>query len=50
VEGSGLGLAIAKRALERAGGTLALDPSVTRGTRFVMTLRAERVSRRSTFV
>jgi signal transduction histidine kinase len=50
VEGSGLGLAIAKRALERAGGTLALDPSVTRGTRFVLTLRAERVERRTSFV
>jgi two-component system OmpR family sensor kinase len=50
VEGSGLGLAIAKRALERAGGTLALDTSVARGTRFVLTLRAERVERRSSFV
>jgi two-component system OmpR family sensor kinase len=45
VEGSGLGLAIAKRALERAGGTIALDPEVARGTRFVLTLRAERVER-----
>jgi signal transduction histidine kinase len=42
VEGSGLGLAIAKRAIERAGGTLRLDTSVTRGTRFVIALRAER--------
>lgn len=42
VEGSGLGLAIAKRAVERAGGNLRLDTSVTRGTRFVITLRAER--------
>ena len=42
VEGSGLGLAIAKRAIERAGGTLRLDTSVSRGTRFVITLRAER--------
>jgi signal transduction histidine kinase len=49
IEGSGLGLAIAKRALERAGGTIAIDASVTRGTRFVMTLRAERVSRRAAF-
>jgi signal transduction histidine kinase len=42
VEGSGLGLAIAKRAIERAGGTLRLDTSLTRGTRFVIALRAER--------
>ena len=42
VEGSGLGLAIAKRAIERAGGTLRLDSSVVRGTRFVIALRAER--------
>ena len=42
VEGSGLGLAIAKRAIERAGGTLRLDESTTRGTRFVISLRAER--------
>jgi signal transduction histidine kinase len=43
VEGSGLGLAIAKRAVERAGGTLRLDPSVARGTRFTISLRAERL-------
>jgi signal transduction histidine kinase len=42
VEGSGLGLAIAKRAIDRAGGTLRLDTSLTRGTRFVIALRAER--------
>lgn len=42
VEGSGLGLAIAKRAIERAGGTLRLDAAVARGTRFVVALRAER--------
>jgi signal transduction histidine kinase len=42
IEGSGLGLAIAKRAIERAGGTLRLDSTVTRGTRFVIGLRAER--------
>jgi signal transduction histidine kinase len=42
VEGSGLGLAIAKRAVEKAGGTLGLDTAVERGTRFVLTLRAER--------
>ena len=44
VEGSGLGLAIAKRAVERAGGTLRLDPHVVRGTRFVAVLRADRVA------
>jgi signal transduction histidine kinase len=42
VEGSGLGLAIAKRAIERAGGSLRLDTSVARGTRFVIALRADR--------
>ena len=42
VEGSGLGLAIAKRAIERAGGSLRLDGSMARGTRFVIGLRAER--------
>jgi signal transduction histidine kinase len=42
VEGSGLGLAIAKRAIDRAGGTLRLDTSATRGTRFVIALRADR--------
>jgi signal transduction histidine kinase len=41
VEGSGLGLAIAKRAIERAGGSLRLDPS-PHGTRFVIALRADR--------
>jgi signal transduction histidine kinase len=48
IEGSGLGLSIAKRALERAGGTIAIDPSFARGTRFVMTLRASSVARRAT--
>jgi signal transduction histidine kinase len=43
VEGSGLGLAIAKRAIDRAGGSLRLDPA-PRGTRFVITLRADRRS------
>jgi signal transduction histidine kinase len=42
VEGSGLGLAIAKRAIERAGGSLRLDTTVTSGTRFIIALRAER--------
>ncbi len=44
VEGSGLGLAIAKRAVERAGGTLRLDATAARGTRFVVALRAERAA------
>lgn len=47
VEGSGLGLAIAKRVVERAGGALWVDPAVTRGTRFVIGLRADRVERRA---
>jgi signal transduction histidine kinase len=41
VEGSGLGLAIAKRAIERAGGTLRLDAGSGRGTRFIVALRAD---------
>ncbi len=44
VEGSGLGLAIAKRVVERAGGTLRLDPGVARGTCFVVVLRADRLT------
>ncbi len=46
VEGSGLGLAIAKRAVERAGGTLALAETSERGTTFVLRLRADRVRKR----
>ena len=46
VEGSGLGLAIAKRAIQRAGGTLRLDDTIQHGTRFVITLRAERSAAR----
>jgi signal transduction histidine kinase len=42
IEGSGLGLAIAKRALERAGGTLSLAPVSGAGTTFVLRLRADR--------
>jgi signal transduction histidine kinase len=42
VEGSGLGLAIAKRAVERAGGTLRLEPPQARGTKFTIALRADR--------
>ena len=45
VEGSGLGLAIAKRALERAGGTLVLAESSPAGTTFALHLRADRVRR-----
>lgn len=41
IEGSGLGLAIAKRAIDRAGGTLQLDEDRLRGTRFLVFLRAE---------
>ncbi|MEA2719003.1 MAG: two-component system, OmpR family, sensor histidine kinase MprB [Candidatus Eremiobacteraeota bacterium] len=43
VEGSGLGLAIAKRALERAGGTLVLSDTTSSGTTFALRLRADRV-------
>jgi signal transduction histidine kinase len=41
VEGSGLGLPIAKRAVERAGGTLALDETSSEGTTFVFKLRTD---------
>jgi signal transduction histidine kinase len=40
VDGSGLGLAIARRALERAGGSIAVESDVERGTRFTLTLPA----------
>jgi len=46
VEGSGLGLAIAKRAVERAGGTLVLTDSSAAGTTFALRLRADQVRRR----
>ncbi|MDQ6943738.1 MAG: HAMP domain-containing histidine kinase [Candidatus Eremiobacteraeota bacterium] len=46
VEGSGLGLAIAKRAVERAGGTLVLTNSSPAGTTFTLRLRADHVRRR----
>jgi signal transduction histidine kinase len=46
VEGSGLGLAIAKRAVERAGGSLVLADSSSDGTTFALRLRADRVRRR----
>ncbi len=46
VEGSGLGLAIAKRAVERAGGTLALGQTSDAGTTFVMRLRVDQVKKR----
>ena len=38
VPGSGLGLAIAKRAIERAGGTLSLQTDPGQGSRFTITL------------
>ena len=38
ITGSGLGLAIAKRAVERAGGTIALETSPNRGTTVLITL------------
>jgi signal transduction histidine kinase len=41
VEGSGLGLPIAKRAVERAGGTLALGETSSEGTTFVFKLRTD---------
>jgi signal transduction histidine kinase len=41
VEGSGLGLPIAKRAVERAGGTLTLAEGVPGGTTFVFKLRTD---------
>jgi two-component system OmpR family sensor kinase len=46
VEGSGLGLAIAKRAVERAGGTLVLTDSSPAGTTFALRLRADQVRKR----
>jgi len=42
IEGSGLGLAIAKRAIERAGGTLAVARSSSAGTTFRFRLRVDR--------
>jgi signal transduction histidine kinase len=47
VEGSGLGLAIAKRAVERAGGTLSLAASSPSGTTFAFRLRADQVRPRA---
>lgn len=43
VEGSGLGLAIAKRAMERAGGSLTLASSSRPGSAFVFRLRTDTV-------
>jgi len=48
VEGSGLGLAIAKRAIERAGGTLSLQSDPRTGSRFTIALPATRASRSQT--
>jgi signal transduction histidine kinase len=47
VEGSGLGLAIAKRALERAGGSLSLATTSEPGATFRITLRAHSVHKRA---
>jgi signal transduction histidine kinase len=46
VEGSGLGLAIAKRAIERAGGTIALAETSAAGTTFRIVLRADALTPR----
>jgi signal transduction histidine kinase len=43
IEGSGLGLAIAKRAVERAGGSLAIARTSPDGTTFSLRLRADLV-------
>jgi signal transduction histidine kinase len=40
VEGSGLGLSIARRAIERAGGTLAVESAPDIGSRFTISLPA----------
>ncbi len=40
IEGSGLGLAIAKRAVERAGGSITLDSAAGEGTRVLLCLPA----------
>jgi signal transduction histidine kinase len=40
VEGTGLGLAITRRAIERAGGSLALESDVANGSRFTISLPA----------
>ena len=47
VEGSGLGLAIAKRAIERAGGTLTLAHSGDDGTAFAFRLRTDGVPKQT---
>lgn len=47
VEGSGLGLAIAKRAIERAGGTLTLVTTSEAGSTFRVVLRADTVAPRA---
>jgi signal transduction histidine kinase len=46
IEGSGLGLAIAKRAVERAGGSLTLGDSSPAGSTFIIRLRADQARAR----
>jgi signal transduction histidine kinase len=40
IEGSGLGLSIARRAIERAGGSLTVDSSPAKGSKFTIALPA----------
>jgi two-component system sensor histidine kinase MprB len=47
VEGSGLGLPIAKRAIERAGGSLTLASTSAAGTTFRIELRADTIAERA---
>ena len=47
VDGTGLGLAIAKRAVERAGGTLSLESDRTTGSRFTISLPLAEMAKRT---
>ncbi|HEY3675574.1 MAG TPA: sensor histidine kinase, partial [Candidatus Tumulicola sp.] len=44
ITGTGLGLAIAKRAVERAGGDIAIDSAPGHGTTLTITLAAPRIA------